>query len=1377
MRYSFVGFFLVPAAFLVANPSDPNVVHGGAQFSVDGNTLNVTTSDKTIIEWNRFSIDHGETTAFLQANAQSSVLNRVMSSDPSRLFGTLQSNGKVYLVNQNGILVGNSGVLQTASFVGSTFDVLNEDFIRGTDLTFQGSSTSHLVNEGKIEALDGDVVLIGQFVKNSGDLNAPNGFCGIGCGEQVLLRTTGEQKLYILAPIQTQTDQEAGIHQQGRIQALSAEIKASGNPFALAVLHEGTIDAIGFRNEDGNVYLVAEKGNLHLNGDIRAKRNNEGGTVHLHADQVVFSENSMIDVNGEHQGGSVFAGKDPAFDANPKAIFTDPNASIAASAMENGDGGSVILWAEELNSFNGTILVRGGPLGGNGGFVDISSPKGLFPSGKVDTLSPKGRTGRLVLDPCDVIIDGMATTVAPAPCPAVSAPCAFMPAIAVDCYDFGANVLAHILNTDLATLLLTTNVEIDAATTGMKVGAGTILVSSPIVWPPAVMAGGPTSLLMTADGSITINNSIQANYSTASTVTVICLSAPVIDITSNGTAIDITAAAGNIGIEASTSLTVDSTNQPIDIKTLAGPIGGNFIVSAGSVTMTAPMTFSASLMAEKTLDLTTTGPLSLTGGGDGGSCRIGSNDGFADLTIAGPITLTSGAVANSFAHIETNGTSSPITIDCPNTITILSQGAGASAEAGIFTNNVGDITVTNCTGLTMTGSGVGNLAKIIALSGGPSGRIVITATGTSTMNSFSRIQSFSAGLPMIPVIDLTFGSLSMLAALGSATINSAQEIRVVGTGDLALTATGSDSQILANNKITVDFAGVVTLNGNGGIASIESTIQGDVIVLAENLTLASNPSLTQITTKIGDINITVANLANLSTSALATAGLQINAGYMGGTGALSLTTGALTAVCGAQSISLSGNGSVDIIGTGGDFNIQANDRQFNLQCLGIGVGEELNFTTQAPGGSLSVSVNNGFSFIAAYTKPATFSLNGDLTLTTTGRGANVIASAFQGGSGDLVVSARNISTTAGAGVPAPLALGLAIISVGSPAFPAGGGPGTLTVTSTGSTGITINGGTADNCMSGLYTFAGSTAQDILVNLTHPSANLSITANAAGGVMNAFAGIGSGAMTTAIAPIFGLNQGGGSVTVQLAGGSVVLSSVSPLNPAEIRANSNASLAGALLVEAGGTIDIGANSRIVNNNAGAGGILTLVTDNLNLAPAIGSGTFMLGAGGTLSTASGQRLFVYTSTYQPANINAQINGSPFIAEAVCVDSDTAQWGIYYQDIPNNPNAKIGLPYTFFYKSCYVPPAVIALETTGTAINDKFVQSISESFRDWSYLWDNPGFAMRTIVIGYDNLERVREWLSPDALSSFDLPSWSYSFYAQTHRDYHLLKLDHRL
>src|ERR1700722_13674609 len=80
-----------------ANPRGGNVVAGSATFDRSTpNTLTVNTaSNNTIINYNSFSIAADETTRFNQPSANSAVLNRVIGVDPSSIYGTLSSNGKL----------------------------------------------------------------------------------------------------------------------------------------------------------------------------------------------------------------------------------------------------------------------------------------------------------------------------------------------------------------------------------------------------------------------------------------------------------------------------------------------------------------------------------------------------------------------------------------------------------------------------------------------------------------------------------------------------------------------------------------------------------------------------------------------------------------------------------------------------------------------------------------------------------------------------------------------------------------------------------------------------------------------------------------------------------------------------------------------------------------------------------------------------------------------------------------------------------------------------------------------------------------------------------------------------------------------------------
>ena len=86
-------------------PVEGSVVSGSASIaqSADVMTINQSTSSATIT-WDSFSIGSGKTVNFIQPSSSSVALNKVLGSNPSRIFGTLNANGHVFLSNPNGIL-------------------------------------------------------------------------------------------------------------------------------------------------------------------------------------------------------------------------------------------------------------------------------------------------------------------------------------------------------------------------------------------------------------------------------------------------------------------------------------------------------------------------------------------------------------------------------------------------------------------------------------------------------------------------------------------------------------------------------------------------------------------------------------------------------------------------------------------------------------------------------------------------------------------------------------------------------------------------------------------------------------------------------------------------------------------------------------------------------------------------------------------------------------------------------------------------------------------------------------------------------------------------------------------------------------------------
>ena len=122
------------AAPAAAGPAGGTVVGGSATIQGQGGpavTVNQS-SGSAIINWNTFNIGVNESVRFNQPGTSSVVLNRVTGGlGPSEILGTLTANGRVFVINRDGILFGPSAVVNTAGFLATTHDIKNSDFMAG----------------------------------------------------------------------------------------------------------------------------------------------------------------------------------------------------------------------------------------------------------------------------------------------------------------------------------------------------------------------------------------------------------------------------------------------------------------------------------------------------------------------------------------------------------------------------------------------------------------------------------------------------------------------------------------------------------------------------------------------------------------------------------------------------------------------------------------------------------------------------------------------------------------------------------------------------------------------------------------------------------------------------------------------------------------------------------------------------------------------------------------------------------------------------------------------------------------------------------------------------------------------------------------------
>ncbi|NLT72033.1 MAG: filamentous hemagglutinin N-terminal domain-containing protein, partial [Verrucomicrobiaceae bacterium] len=374
---------------------------------------------RAILHWQDFSIAAGETTRFVQPSATSAALNRVLGGNPSAIYGTLSSNGQIFLINPNGILVGPSGVVDTGGFLASTLDISDENFLSGGDLRFKGTSDASVVNLGKISASSSDVILIARTVENHGTIEAPNGTAALAAGSEVLVKADGEERIFVEAGSAEGTSKAT---QAGLIRAAAAEIKAAGgNEYALAIKHTGVTRATGVTKRGGRIFLSAGgKGTVRHSGTITARKSDgNGGQVKVEAARIDLAPESKIDVSADPvspvgNGGEVligggYQGRDASI-RNAEAVTAEEGSLILADAAAEGDGGRVILWSDDTTRFAGTISARGGSESGDGGFAEVSGKESLAMSGFADLSAANGAFGHLLLDPGSVVIQAGPST-------------------------------------------------------------------------------------------------------------------------------------------------------------------------------------------------------------------------------------------------------------------------------------------------------------------------------------------------------------------------------------------------------------------------------------------------------------------------------------------------------------------------------------------------------------------------------------------------------------------------------------------------------------------------------------------------------------------------------------------------------------------------------------------------------------------------------------------------------------------------------------------------------------------------------------------------------------------------------------------------------
>ncbi|MCT9630483.1 filamentous hemagglutinin N-terminal domain-containing protein [Pseudomonas aeruginosa] len=280
---SLLGLLGLPEAF--ALPSDGKVIHGeaGLHTSTDGKHLTIDQqSQKLITQWNGFDIAGDESVRFNQPNSTAVALNRVVGTNGSQILGKLDANGKVFLVNPNGVVFGKTAQVNVGGLVASTLDISDKDFLDG-NYRFSGKSTAQVSNAGSLNASEGgSVALLGARVDNSGVIQARLGSVALGAGEDVSLNFDGNGLLNLQVNAGAV---DALAHNGGLLKADGGQVlmtaRSADSLLKTVVSNQGVIEAKTLQNRDGRIVLDAGNGTLQVAGrqDASASGQGNGGVV------------------------------------------------------------------------------------------------------------------------------------------------------------------------------------------------------------------------------------------------------------------------------------------------------------------------------------------------------------------------------------------------------------------------------------------------------------------------------------------------------------------------------------------------------------------------------------------------------------------------------------------------------------------------------------------------------------------------------------------------------------------------------------------------------------------------------------------------------------------------------------------------------------------------------------------------------------------------------------------------------------------------------------------------------------------------------------------------------------------------------------------
>lgn len=413
------------SAELAALPWVDQIVNGDAIITqsagANGNALQINqNTDKAIINWSSFNIAPNEAVHFQQP-VDAICLNRIDSANGmSQINGNLTATANIILINQSGILFGESAQVNIGGLMASASDMADSSFLGDEKYVFDqsGGLQGAIINRGFISVADGLVGLLGTSVSNEGVIQANYGMVSLVSGDKFSFDFYGNGVLQfaIDAPATAPGLDDAGnplpcgVNVSGQIindaGAIYITAKAAQGVFDNLINVSGEVSASSVTENGGLIILSGESaGTVAVTGELNVSGTGTGkkaGEILVFGEDLYIADEAIIRADGDQSAGVIDIGWPAGIDVDlglpvtpTQTVYVAQGATIAADTLTAGYGGRIGVWSTADTTFLGSASARGGNVSGDGGIVFVFSQGSVSDAtvAKLDVSAVNGNAG------------------------------------------------------------------------------------------------------------------------------------------------------------------------------------------------------------------------------------------------------------------------------------------------------------------------------------------------------------------------------------------------------------------------------------------------------------------------------------------------------------------------------------------------------------------------------------------------------------------------------------------------------------------------------------------------------------------------------------------------------------------------------------------------------------------------------------------------------------------------------------------------------------------------------------------------------------------------------------------------------------------------